>query len=207
MMAIRRRLDMFTKGRIVGMLESSRSQTGVSRILNVVQSVISRLWQRFQRKGDVTLQPVSGSITRIATFMDNVSEHVAVTELEVKLKKIDQLQRKIEELKELLFGLETAKPTEEAEFEEDLYKCETRLDDLEDSREEALFMSRHAKNIMKEAGMEMRKWISNDTVLMTQWGAEGFDTHPMDASIRLGTNKTKVLGMAWQTLDLSDVGY
>ncbi|GFV30301.1 DUF5641 domain-containing protein [Trichonephila clavipes] len=70
-----------------------------------------------------------------------------------------------------------------------------------DTREEALFMSRHAKNIMKEAGMEMRKWISNDTVLMAQWAAEGFDTHPMDASIRLGTNKTKVLGMAWQTLD------
>ncbi|GFU21133.1 uncharacterized protein TNCV_5115361 [Trichonephila clavipes] len=73
---------------------------------------------------------LKGSITRIATFMDNVSEH-DITELEVKLKKIDQLQRKIEELKELLFGLETAKPTEEAEFEEDLYKCETRLDDLE----------------------------------------------------------------------------
>ncbi|GFY16176.1 uncharacterized protein TNCV_2348211 [Trichonephila clavipes] len=54
---------------------------------------------------------------------------------------------------------------------------------------------------MKEAGMEMRKWISNDTVLMAQWAAEGYDTHPMDASIRLGTNKTKVLGMAWQTLD------
>ncbi|GFT63869.1 integrase catalytic domain-containing protein [Trichonephila clavipes] len=268
-----------------------------------------------------------------------------LTQPEVKLKKIDQLQRKIEELKELLFGLETAKPTEEAEFEEDLYKCETRLDDLEegrvttstrivfdaashqanelslndclwpgpnlnpnlldvlinfrlnrvaissdirqaflqicladkhkdfvrflwtdsnprigekltlqvyrfnrvifgvnsspfllaatikyhiekyneihpitvqhldsfmyvddwitgqDTREEALFMSRHAKNIMKEAGMEMRKWISNDSVLMAQWAAEGFDTHPMDASIRLGTNKTKVLGMAWQTLD------
>ncbi|GFV76314.1 hypothetical protein TNCV_4524771 [Trichonephila clavipes] len=43
-----------------------------------------------------------GSITRISTFMDNVSEHVDITELEVKLKKIDQLQRKIEELKELL---------------------------------------------------------------------------------------------------------
>ncbi|GFU11217.1 uncharacterized protein TNCV_3290281 [Trichonephila clavipes] len=70
---------------------------------------------------------LKGSITRISTFMDNVSEHVDITELEVKLKKIDQLQRKIEELKELLFGLETANPTEEAEFEEDLYKCETRL--------------------------------------------------------------------------------
>ncbi|GFT95501.1 DUF1758 domain-containing protein [Trichonephila clavipes] len=73
---------------------------------------------------------LKGSITRITTFMDNVSEHVDITELEVKLKKIDHLQRKIEDLKELLFGLETSKPTEEAEFE-DLYKYETRLDDLE----------------------------------------------------------------------------
>ncbi|GFY04315.1 transposable element Tcb2 transposase [Trichonephila clavipes] len=60
MMAQRRQLDMLTKGRIVGMLESSRSQAEVSRILNVDQSVISRLWQRFQGKGDVTRQPVSG---------------------------------------------------------------------------------------------------------------------------------------------------
>ncbi|GFT49012.1 integrase catalytic domain-containing protein [Trichonephila clavipes] len=71
----------------------------------------------------------------------------------------------------------------------------------QDTREEALFMSRHAKNIIKEAGMEMRKWISNDTVLMAQWVTAGFDTHPMDASISLGTNKTKVFSMAWQTLN------
>ncbi|GFX66501.1 uncharacterized protein TNCV_1291821 [Trichonephila clavipes] len=61
----------------------------------------------------------------------------------------------------------------------------------QDTREEALIMSRHAKNIMKEAGMEMRKWISNDTVLMAHWAAEGFDTHSMDASISLGTNKSE----------------
>ncbi|GFX77613.1 transposable element Tcb2 transposase [Trichonephila clavipes] len=66
MMAQRRQLDMFTKGRIVGMLKSSRSQTEVSRILNVDQSVISRLRQRFQRTGDVTRQPVSGR-TRVTT--------------------------------------------------------------------------------------------------------------------------------------------
>ncbi|GFV56711.1 transposable element Tcb2 transposase [Trichonephila clavipes] len=51
---------MFMKGRIVGMLESSRSQTEVSRILNVDQSAITRLRHRFQRTGDVTRQPVSG---------------------------------------------------------------------------------------------------------------------------------------------------
>ncbi|GFV83949.1 transposable element Tcb2 transposase [Trichonephila clavipes] len=60
MMAQRRQLDKFTKGRIVGMLESSRSQTEVFRILNVDQSVISRLGHRFQRRGDVTRQPISG---------------------------------------------------------------------------------------------------------------------------------------------------
>ncbi|KFM69679.1 Transposable element Tc1 transposase, partial [Stegodyphus mimosarum] len=59
-MAQRRQLGMFAKGRIAGMLESGRSQAEVSRILNVNQSVISRLWQRFQRTGDVTRRPVSG---------------------------------------------------------------------------------------------------------------------------------------------------
>ncbi|GFV76710.1 transposable element Tcb2 transposase [Trichonephila clavipes] len=60
MMAQRRQLDMFTKRKIVGILVSSRSQTEVSRIRNVDQSVISRLQQRFQRRGDVTRQPASG---------------------------------------------------------------------------------------------------------------------------------------------------
>ncbi|GFV02928.1 transposable element Tcb2 transposase [Trichonephila clavipes] len=59
MMTQRRQLDIFTKGRIIGMMKSSRSHTEVSCILNVDQSVISRLWQRFQRTGDVTRQPVS----------------------------------------------------------------------------------------------------------------------------------------------------
>ncbi|GFX97863.1 integrase catalytic domain-containing protein [Trichonephila clavipes] len=78
--------------------------------------------------------------------------------------------------------------------------CITGQDTREEARED-IFMSRHAKNVMKEAGMEMRKWISNDTVLMAHWAAEGFDTHPMDASIRLATNKTKVLGIPLPILD------
>ncbi|GFU05643.1 uncharacterized protein NPIL_634941 [Nephila pilipes] len=54
---------------------------------------------------------------------------------------------------------------------------------------------------MKEAEMEMRKWISNDTNLISQWAAEGFDAYVVDISFSLGSNKTKVLGLAWQTLD------
>ncbi|GFV29065.1 uncharacterized protein TNCV_4949281 [Trichonephila clavipes] len=52
----------------------------------------------------------------------------------------------------------------------------------QDTREEPLFMSHHAKNIVKEAGMEMRKWTSYVTDLMAQWAVEGFETYPMDAS-------------------------
>ncbi|GFX69396.1 transposable element Tcb2 transposase [Trichonephila clavipes] len=63
----RGQLDILTKGRIVEMPESSRSKTEVSRILNVDQSVVSRLWQRFQRKRDVTLQPVLGG-PRVTTL-------------------------------------------------------------------------------------------------------------------------------------------
>ncbi|GFX96680.1 transposable element Tc1 transposase [Trichonephila clavipes] len=70
MLAQRRQLDMFMKGRLVGMLESSRSQTEVSRILNVDQSMISRLWQRFQVTGDVTRQPVSGRRRVITPHQD-----------------------------------------------------------------------------------------------------------------------------------------
>ncbi|GFT63413.1 integrase catalytic domain-containing protein [Nephila pilipes] len=71
----------------------------------------------------------------------------------------------------------------------------------QDTREEALLISLHAENIMKEAGMEMRKWISNDTTLMSQWAAKGFDTYPIDTSVSVRSNMTKVLGLAWQTLD------
>ncbi|GFS54279.1 DUF1758 domain-containing protein [Nephila pilipes] len=67
----------------------------------------------------------------------------------------------------------------------------------QDTGVEALLISLHAENIMKEAGMEMRKWISNGTTLMSQWAAEGFDTYPVDTSVSLASNKTKVLGLAW----------
>ncbi|GFV67212.1 paired domain-containing protein [Trichonephila clavipes] len=70
MMAQRPQFDMFMKGRIVQMLKSSRSQTEVSQILNVDQSVISRLWQRFQRTRDVTRQLISRR-PRVTTLRQN----------------------------------------------------------------------------------------------------------------------------------------
>ncbi|GFW51319.1 transposable element Tcb1 transposase [Trichonephila clavipes] len=41
-------------GRIIGRLERGRTQLDVSEELGIVQSVISRLWQRFQDDGNVS---------------------------------------------------------------------------------------------------------------------------------------------------------
>ncbi|GFX57969.1 transposable element Tcb1 transposase [Trichonephila clavipes] len=51
-MAQRKHLDDFLRGRIIGRLECGRTQLEVSEELGIAQSVISGLWQRFQ--DDVT---------------------------------------------------------------------------------------------------------------------------------------------------------
>ncbi|GFU50804.1 HTH_Tnp_Tc3_2 domain-containing protein [Trichonephila clavipes] len=51
-MAQRKHLDDFLRGRIIGRLECGRTQLEASEELGIAQSVISRLWQRFQ--DDVT---------------------------------------------------------------------------------------------------------------------------------------------------------
>ncbi|GFV74792.1 HTH_Tnp_Tc3_2 domain-containing protein [Trichonephila clavipes] len=47
-MAQRKHLDDILRGRIIGRLECERTQLEVSEELGIAQSVISRLWQRFQ---------------------------------------------------------------------------------------------------------------------------------------------------------------
>ncbi|GFS92803.1 transposable element Tcb1 transposase [Trichonephila clavipes] len=47
-MAQSKHLDDFLRGRIIGRLECGRTQLKVSEELGIAQSVISRLWQRFQ---------------------------------------------------------------------------------------------------------------------------------------------------------------
>ncbi|GBO14793.1 hypothetical protein AVEN_217200-1 [Araneus ventricosus] len=65
--------------------------------------------------------------------------------------------------------------------------------------EEELQLSRSAKNIMVAAGMDLRKWISNDANLMEQWKKEKFDMYPVDKTLSLGVNTTKILGLSWET--------
>ncbi|GFU44072.1 integrase catalytic domain-containing protein [Trichonephila clavipes] len=65
--------------------------------------------------------------------------------------------------------------------------------------EEALQTSRRAKNIMEAAGMDPRKWITNDANLMEQWKKENFNVHPVHETVSLGANGIKVLGLSWNT--------
>ncbi|GFU09544.1 transposable element Tcb1 transposase [Trichonephila clavipes] len=53
-MAQRKHLDDFLCGRIIGRLEYERNQLEVSDELGIAQSVISRLWQRFQDDSNVS---------------------------------------------------------------------------------------------------------------------------------------------------------
>ncbi|GFW39106.1 uncharacterized protein TNCV_1830971 [Trichonephila clavipes] len=62
---------IFLRGRIIGRLECGRTQLGVSEELGIAQSVISRLWRRFQDDGvaflsfwtvKTVLNPISGQV-------------------------------------------------------------------------------------------------------------------------------------------------
>ncbi|GFX74108.1 transposable element Tcb1 transposase [Trichonephila clavipes] len=53
-MAQRKHLDDFLRGIIIGRLECGRTHLEVSEELGIAQSVISRLWQRFQDDGSVS---------------------------------------------------------------------------------------------------------------------------------------------------------
>ncbi|GFV46553.1 uncharacterized protein TNCV_3161101 [Trichonephila clavipes] len=53
-MTQRKHLDDFLRGRIIGRLECKRTQLEVSEELEIAQSVIPRLWQRFKDDGNVS---------------------------------------------------------------------------------------------------------------------------------------------------------
>ncbi|GFW30108.1 uncharacterized protein TNCV_1054191 [Trichonephila clavipes] len=53
-MAQRKHLDEILRGRIIGRLECGRTLLEISEELGIAQSVISKLWQRFQDYGNVS---------------------------------------------------------------------------------------------------------------------------------------------------------
>ncbi|GFX25846.1 cubilin [Trichonephila clavipes] len=75
-MAQRKHLDDFLRGRIIGRLECGRFQLEVSEQLGIAQSVTSRLWQRFQDGGNVSRCYSTGR-PRVTTL--NEDRYLAVT--------------------------------------------------------------------------------------------------------------------------------
>ncbi|GFX84821.1 integrase catalytic domain-containing protein [Trichonephila clavipes] len=71
------------------------------------------------------------------------------------------------------------------------------VDDLvtgEDDAKSAFDLSSKAAKIMSEAGMNLRKWISNDYELMKQWQLEHFDHLNMNDFVN---HPHRVLGLLW----------
>ncbi|GFU74254.1 HTH_Tnp_Tc3_2 domain-containing protein [Trichonephila clavipes] len=77
-MAQRKHLDYFLRGRIIGRLECGRTQQEVSEELEISQSVISRLWQRFQDDGNVSRCYSTGR-PRVTTPNEDRYIYLAVT--------------------------------------------------------------------------------------------------------------------------------
>ncbi|GFU81138.1 transposable element Tcb2 transposase [Trichonephila clavipes] len=50
-LSVRRHLDAFTRGRIIGKLEKGRSVTSVAAEFGIAHSIVSRLWRQFQTTG------------------------------------------------------------------------------------------------------------------------------------------------------------
>ncbi|GFX12127.1 transposable element Tcb1 transposase [Trichonephila clavipes] len=76
--AQRKHLDDFLRGRIIGRLECGRTQLDVSEELGIAQSVISRLWQRFQDDGNVSRCYSTGR-SRVTTSNEDRYIYLAVT--------------------------------------------------------------------------------------------------------------------------------
>ncbi|GFU31747.1 transposable element Tcb1 transposase [Trichonephila clavipes] len=91
-MAQRKHLDDFLRGRIIGRLECGRTQLEVSEELGIAQSVISRLWRRFQDDGNVSRWY---SIGRPRVTTPNEDRYMAVTAKRNKRSTASDLSRQL----------------------------------------------------------------------------------------------------------------
>ncbi|GFW81824.1 transposable element Tcb1 transposase [Trichonephila clavipes] len=88
----RRHLEDFLRGRIIGRLECGRTQLEVSKEIGITQSVISRLWQRFQDEGNVS-RCYSAGRSRVTT--PNEDRYLAVTAKRKRRSSASDLSRQL----------------------------------------------------------------------------------------------------------------
>ncbi|GFV95554.1 transposable element Tc1 transposase [Trichonephila clavipes] len=68
--SVRRHLNAFTRGRIIGKLEEGRSVTSVAAEFGIAHSIVSRLWRQFQTTG-TAIRGFSSGRPRGATPADD----------------------------------------------------------------------------------------------------------------------------------------
>ncbi|GFX88196.1 transposable element Tcb1 transposase [Trichonephila clavipes] len=68
--SVRRHLDAFTRGRIIGKLEEGRIVTSVAAEFGIAHSIVSRLWRQFQTTG-TAIRGFSSGHTRGTTPADD----------------------------------------------------------------------------------------------------------------------------------------
>ncbi|GFX01604.1 transposable element Tcb1 transposase [Trichonephila clavipes] len=91
-MAQMKHLDDFLRGKIIERLECGRTQLEVSEELGIAQSVISRLWQRFQDDGNVSRCYSTGR-PRVKT--PNEDRYLAVTAKRNRRRTASDLSRQL----------------------------------------------------------------------------------------------------------------
>ncbi|GFT03858.1 transposable element Tcb1 transposase [Trichonephila clavipes] len=91
-MAQRKHLADFLRGRIIGRLECGRTQLEVYEELGIAQSVISRLWQRFQDDGNVSRCCSTG---RPRVTMSNEDRYLVVTDKRNRRNTASDLSRQV----------------------------------------------------------------------------------------------------------------
>ncbi|GFX53659.1 HTH_Tnp_Tc3_2 domain-containing protein [Trichonephila clavipes] len=91
-MAQRKLLDDFLRGRTIGRLECGRTQLELSEELGIAQSVISRLWQRFQDDGNVSRCYSTG---RPRVTMPNEDGYLAITAKRNRQSTASDLSRQL----------------------------------------------------------------------------------------------------------------
>ncbi|GFV58289.1 transposable element Tcb1 transposase [Trichonephila clavipes] len=91
-MTQRKHLDDFLRGRLIGRLECGRTQLEESEELGIAQSVISKLWQRFQDDGNMS-RCYSTSRPRVTT--PNEDRYLAVTAKRNRRSTVSDLSRQL----------------------------------------------------------------------------------------------------------------
>ncbi|GFR31405.1 hypothetical protein TNCT_114531 [Trichonephila clavata] len=77
-----------------------------------------------------TKRAFKGTITKLETFVEESRNHTP-TKLDIKLNRVQEMNRKIDELKDQYYETKDISDAELAEIEADLQEMEDRLEDLE----------------------------------------------------------------------------